>query len=138
MFVIPAFACLFLTLFRSSLLGRAKKEGHFNSLTWQQMEFAAKEFYKKKGYKVSLKGGAKADGGIDLIAKKGREKILVQVKHYKSKVGVKVVREMLGVLVDSKEYNAVHVVSSTDFTKPAKELANRQKVRLIGKKELFS
>jgi len=102
------------------------------------MEHAAKEYYRKQGYKVAIKGGGSADGGIDLIASKRFKKTLVQVKHYKAKVGVKVVREMLGVLLDNSQFDSVHIVSSTDFTKPAKELAHRHKVKLIGKKELFS
>lgn len=125
-------------IFRKSLLSKAKKKGNFNGLTWQQMEYAAKEFYRSRGYKVSVKGGNSADGGIDLIVTKGKRTVLVQVKHYKSKVGVKVVREMLGVLIDSKLFDAVHIVSSTDFTKPAKDLASRHNVSLIGKRQLLS
>ncbi len=134
---VPLFFILILPLFKRSLIGRAKKAGSFKSLSWFEMEKAAKEYYKDKGFKVSMYGGGSADGGVDLVAKKGRRSILIQVKHYKSNVGVSVVREMLGVLVDRKEFNELHIISSTGFTKPALALANRHRIKLLGKKELF-
>ncbi len=126
------------TLMKKGDLEKARKKGNFDKLTWFQMEKAAKDYYKSKGFKVSLKGGGSADGGVDLIAKKGRRCVLVQVKHYKSNVGVKIVREMLGVMVDSDQFNELHIISSTGFTKPARELASRHSIVLLGRKELIS
>jgi restriction system protein len=138
LFVIPLFIILLFSLRRTKYIAKAKKKGGFSHLTWQQMEFAAREYYKSKGFSVKTHGGANADGGVDLIAKKKGRSILVQVKHYKGKVGVKIVREMLGVLVDDSRFNEVHIVTSSSFTKPALDLAKRHKIQLIGKNELIA
>jgi restriction system protein len=135
---IPLFAILLLSLKRRKYIPDAKKKGGFSHLTWQQMEFAAREYYKSKGFLVKSHGGASADGGVDLIAKKRGRSILVQVKHYKGKVGVKIVREMLGVLVDDSRFNEVHIITSSSFTRPALDLAKRHKIQLIGKSELIA
>lgn len=103
------------------------------------MEFIAAEVYKELGYKVKVKGGAHADGGIDLIAKRNGKKVLIQVKHYKGNVGVKIVREMMGVLVDNNEYSEVHLVTSSGYTKEAVLFANRNKqVKLLTGKQILS
>lgn len=136
---VPPILIILMFLFRGRrYLAKAKKKGGFTHLTWQQMEYAALEYYKNRGFSVKPYGGASADGGVDLSAKKKGRRILVQVKHYKGKVGVKIVREMLGVLVDDDRFNEVHIVTSSSFTKPALELANRHKIQLIGKNELMA
>ncbi len=139
LFAPPALFFAYSVLFARRYLKKARKDGSFKKVNWQQMEYIAGEFYKEMGYKVKVKGGAHADGGIDLIAKKQGVKVLIQVKHYKGNVGVKIVREMLGVLVDNNEFNEVHLVTSSGYTKEAISFAKRNKqIRLLTGKQVLS
>jgi len=137
LFAVPGIIVLLFLFKKRRLLGSVRKRKSFGHITWQQMELLSRQYYEERGFKVRQEGGNKADGGIDLDARKGKRRALVQVKHYKGKVGVKVVREMLGVLLDEKKFNEVHIVSSSSFTKPALELAKRQGVYLIDGKKLL-
>jgi len=76
-------------------------------------------------------GGARADGGIDLIAYKKQFKYIIQCKQWKSTtVGVKVVREMLGVSVHERA-QGVYIFTCGNFTKDAKEFAKDKPVYLV-------
>lgn len=89
------------------------------------------EVYRKDGYSVAGNSGPGADGGIDLIARKDGETILVQCKHWKAfKVGVRTVREMFG-LLNAERANEVHVVTSGYFTNEAKNFARGKPIKLI-------
>lgn len=139
LFVPPVVVILLSLMFGRKYLKKARRDGNFKNISWQQMEFIAAEVYKELGYKVKVKGGAHADGGIDLIAKRNGKKVLIQVKHYKGNVGVKIVREMMGVLVDNNEYSEVHLVTSSGYTKEAVLFANRNKqVKLLTGKQILS
>jgi len=61
------------------------------------------------------------DGGVDLVARKDGEKHLIQCKHWKAqKVGVQVVRELLGVLYRSGAVGG-QIVTTGEFTKAARQ-----------------
>lgn len=63
------------------------------------MEF----LYRNQGYIVNRKGGAKPDGGVDLILVKNGESSAVQCKHWKTwSVGVATMREFVGALSDAR------------------------------------
>ena len=69
------------------------------AISWREFEDLIAEVYKRKGYAVTETGGGGADGGVDLILKKGGEILLVQCKQWRmERVGVKVVWELYGVL----------------------------------------
>lgn len=66
-------------------------------------EFYIKKFYEKEGYKVFPNGYIKGfkDGGIDLLAHKGKETILIQCKNWKSKAELKNITKFY---IDCKNY----------------------------------
>lgn len=137
--LLPPFLVILVFMLRpSTYLRTSRRRRGMGHLSWQQMERLAKDYYKENGFSVSVMGGAKADGGIDLIVRKKGRYVLVQVKHYKSKVGVKVVREMLGVFIDENKFDEVHLVTSSGFTKLAKELASRHNITLVDKNALLN
>ena len=69
------------------------------NLSWQAFEQIVAEAYRREDYAVEHTGSAAPDGGIDLVLRRGPETVLVQCKRWKvEKVGVKPVRELLGVL----------------------------------------
>lgn len=92
--------------------------------------------FKKAGYKAN-KTRYVGDYGADLVLTnlQNRKKIVVQAKRFKRNVGIKAVQEVVGSI---KHYNADEgwVVTNSNFTKPAIELAKSNKVRLINRREL--
>jgi restriction system protein len=83
-------------------------------------------------------GGGGADGGVDLVLKKDGDKNLVQCNHWKTdKVGVKVVRELYGVVAAEVATGGI-VISSGTFTQEAIDFARDKPLELYGGSELLN
>lgn len=133
-------ACIFLLPGAISMFNAWRKGELFRSqtgltslirLSWREFEEVIGEAYRKQGYAVVENAGPGADGGIDLVAKKEGETILVQCKQWKSeKVGVPTVREMFG-LLNAERTNEVHIVTCGHFTEEAKQFARGKPIKLI-------
>ena len=95
------------------------------------LRVAGGEAYRQRGYQVSETGGRGADGGVDLVLSKGRETWLVQCKQWKStKVGVKTVRELFGVMA-ARGAAGAYVVTSGSFTAEARTFAEGRNIELV-------
>lgn len=114
----------------SRLMSKISTQNSFSSIDWRDFEKLAGDYYKSKGYSVTLFGGTGGDGGIDLLLKKSFKKYIVQCKHWKGSVGVSVVREMYGVM-HAEKANGVIIVCSNRFTKEAIAFAKGKPIRLI-------
>jgi len=106
-----------------------------DGMSWQEFELLVGEGFRLQGYQVQERGGAGADGGIDLILTKpsqhGGEKFLVQCKQWRAfKVGVAVVRELYGVMAAQGAAGGF-VVTSGRFTDEAISFASGRNVNLI-------
>jgi len=99
-------------------------------LTWQEFEIMTGEALRRQGYQVAeTKKGA--DGGVDLILRKQGELFLVQCKQWKSiRVGVKVVRELYGVMTAQGAVGGF-VVTSGGFTAEAAKFAEGTNIDLV-------
>lgn len=107
-----------------------------NDMSWQEFEALVGEAFRRKGYSVFEVGGGGADGGVDLVLRKGSETFLVQCKQWKAyKVSVDVVRELYGVMA-AKGATGGFVVTSGVFTDEAKAFASGQNITLIDGKAL--
>lgn len=117
---------------RKTLLTQTQSLDELKNLSWREFELLIAEVYRSEGYQVTEMGGSAPDGGIDLTAKSSSgQRYLIQCKHYKtSKVGVKIVREMLGVLAKEGADHAV-VIATGAYTKDAIEFAKGQAIELI-------
>ena len=72
------------------------------------------------------------DGGVDLRLRKNGQVVFVQCKHWKARgVGVKVVRELFGVMAVKSVKHGV-VVTYGAFTSEAREFAKANSIALIG------
>lgn len=108
------------------------------NLSWQDFERYIGEIYRRKGYVIEEKGLGGADGGIDLIVRKNDAKFLVQCKTWSNKkVGVRVVRELLGVVVEHGAAGGKLVISG-EFTADAWKYAEQPKLELIDGENLVS
>ncbi len=104
------------------------------SLEWKRFEELCASFLIEKGYQSKLTG-AGADGGIDIhLFKESYSSTqplgIVQCKAWNSKVGVKDVRELFGVMAAEGSRRGFFMTTST-FTKEAKEFAKGKKLKLI-------
>jgi len=119
------------------LLNKTKINKNLSNLTWREFESLSEEFFKKKGYRTILKGGSGGDDGIDIEVYRENKKYIVQCKHWKEKsVGVAIVREMFGVMIDQKA-DGVKIVTSSRFTKKAYLFINGKPIELISGQELL-
>lgn len=98
-------------------------------LTPRDFELLIAYLYKKKGYEVHVTKRSR-DGGYDVLAEKKsnreHERLHIECKRYEQKISVDIVRKALGTLNVSKATKAV-VVTSSDFTKPARDEALKSK-----------
>ncbi|OOG53087.1 restriction endonuclease [Polaromonas sp. C04] len=109
----------------------SKAADALDGMSWQEFERLVGEAFRLQGYQVTETGGGGADGGIDLVLRKGGEKYLVQCKQWKAfSVGMAVVRELYGVMA-AKGATGGFVVTSGRFTDEAKAFASGRNVKLI-------
>jgi restriction system protein len=88
------------------------------------------------GYLVSLTPDS-YDGGVDIIAKKRDEPDLyIQCKGWIGNIGVKIVREMAGIVSNKSNAKAI-IITTSDFTVEAKKEASTFNVELIGLSKLI-
>ena len=136
LFLILAAISAFHSWRKGELFDRQTGIETIRSLGWQEFEELVGEAYRRKGYRVEETGGGGADGGVDLILKKNGETLLVQCKHWRQdKVGVKVVRELYGVVTAENATGGI-VISSGAFTRETTDFARGKPLELIGETEL--
>jgi len=117
-------------------LDRQTGSDSISALTWSEFESLLAEAFRRHGYVVEHSGGPRPDGGVDLRLSKAGANTLVQCKHWKARsVGVKVVRELRGV-VASEGAHAGIVVTSGGYTSDAIAFAATNPIRLIDGPEL--
>jgi restriction system protein len=105
-------------------------------LDWREFESLVGEGFRRRGFKVEMRGGSKPDGGVDLVLTKGSERSLVQCKQWRAlQVTVSVVRELYGVMA-AEQASAGYVVTSGTFTKDAKTFASGRNIELIDGEDL--
>lgn len=123
-------------LIRKILFASAKDLEAIRAMSWRDFEKLVSEAYRRQGYRVEETGGGGADGGIDLLLHGKGGKIIVQCKQWKAfSVGVKVIREMFGVMV-SENADRVIIVTSGKFTDAATRFARGKPIDLINGKAL--
>lgn len=109
----------------------SKAADALDGMSWQQFEKLVGEAFRLQGYAVTEIGGGGADGGVDLVLRRGSEKSFVQCKQWRAfKVGVDVVRELYGVMA-AKGAAGGFVVTSGRFTEEATNFASGRNVHLI-------
>jgi restriction system protein len=125
---------------RASLVSgvtESKGADALNGMSWREFELLVGEAFRLQGYSVTELGGAGADGGVDLVLRKGNEKFLVQCKQWKAfKVGVDIVRQLYGVMAAQGAAGGFVITSGT-FTADAKSFAEGRNVKLVDGPKLF-
>lgn len=110
---------------------RSKSSSVINEMSWSEFESLVGEVFRRKGYSVIETGGGGADGGVDLVLKKGNETFLVQCKQWRAySVSVNIVRELYGVMA-ARGAAGGFVVTSGRFTENAKTFAAGRNIELL-------
>jgi len=124
------------TIKRKRTFASAKDIESIRAMSWREFETLIAETYRRQGFTVEATGGGGADGGIDLILRGKGHKAIVQCKHWRQRqVGVKIVREMYGVMVAEKADRVV-IVTSGAYTQEAQDFAKGKPILLIDGKAL--
>jgi len=77
------------------------------------------------------RGGAHADGGVDLELRRAGEKVLVQCKYWKTwQVGVRPVRELWGVVAGEGATRAIFVTTG-GYSAAARAFAKDKAIELL-------
>jgi len=126
-----------------SMLGRRKRacllaaassgdgDNAIAGMSWAEFELLVGESVRSRGYTVKETGGGGADGGVDLVAWRDGRTTLVQCKHWKTyRVGVSVVREMLGLMAARSAAEGC-VITSGRFATEARRFAAGHALSLI-------
>lgn len=133
-------AFVFLLPIPFALIGASKRhrlvEGpadidRLRSMPWQDFEQLVAEAYRRKEYRVVVRGQTTGDGGIDLELRTKDKKLVVQCKRWKSRtVGVELVRELYGAMVGEEAHSAIFVTSGR-YTADAIEFARDKPIKLM-------
>lgn len=107
-----------------------------DGMTGEEFEYFLCTYFKELGYRAKTTPAVN-DYGADLIAYKEEEKIVVQAKRYKEKVGIKAVQEAIGAREYYKADKAM-VITSSHFTPNARNLAESGSVELWDREKLKS
>jgi len=109
--------------------------GKFSDLSAYDFEILMYRLFEAMGYSVQHTGKA-GDQGADLIANKGKERILIQAKRYlSSSVGNNSVQQAIAAK-NHYDCNIAVVVATSNFTQAAIDVSETNNVRLINKKRL--
>jgi restriction system protein len=106
------------------------------ALSWEEFEQLVSEAYRRRGYRVIERGGAGADGGIDLELRTEDKTLVVQCKRWQSRtIGVEMVRELYGAMTGEEAHGAIFVTSGS-FTPDAIDFARDKPIKLVDGGEL--
>ena len=99
-----------------TLLSSAVDLDEIRRLKWWQFEKLIVQAYQRQGYVTEWRGGGRRrpDGGVDILARGHGETVVVQCKHWRadSKVSVKAVRELGGVLKENKADRGIFITTA--------------------------
>ena len=100
-------------------------------MNWKHFEYLCEEMFKARGWKTKCSSKKGADGGVDVWAERKGEKALIQCKRHKNTtVGVKIVRELYGLMISNKAESG-YIVTTSSFTKEAYIFAKGKRISLI-------
>jgi hypothetical protein len=101
-----------------------------HSIDWFQFEKLVELAYSPT-HKVTRRGGANPDGGIDLIIENAEGQTAVQCKHWKAwKVGVRNVRELIGAMTVEGLKKGI-IVTIKGYSPEAANLARQHGIELV-------
>ena len=134
--LIPAGISAYNSFRKRRIVDQQKGIETIRALSWKEFEELLGEAFRRQGYLVRENEQGGPDGGVDLQIEREGQVYLVQCKHWQSaRVGVKIVREMLGLVTAHQAQGAI-VVASGEFTQEARAFAAKQPIELMAGNQL--
>lgn len=116
---------------RARLLEQQTGIDSLKAMSWARFEQLVGEAYRRLGYQIVETGQGGADGGIDLLLRKGGQTTLVQCKQWRTqKIGIAVVREMFG-LMTHHGADAVKIVCTGTFSSECEAFCRDKPIELV-------
>jgi restriction system protein len=120
---------------KKTLLRKNKTLKKLKRLSWDDFELLCMELFEKNGWKVKGNSKKGADGGVDIWMSKtyfnSKNIAIVQCKRYdETRVTIKVIREMYGLMYEYKA-DRVFIVTTSSFTKECYNFVKDKKIELI-------
>lgn len=110
---------------------------NIDNLSWLQFEYLIAASFRKKGFSAELTADG-ADEGVDIVLRERDNVLLVQCKHWGSyRVGVKIVRELFGVL-HAKEARKAILATSGRLTADAWKFCKDNAIYCIDRDKLLT
>lgn len=108
-----------------------------NKINWRKFEELSAQFFRNDGYDITLGKGRK-DDGVDIVAKKGTQIIIIQCKKWKNKVGVSEIKTFHDDIIHGK-YSLGILVCANDITSDSKKLIDERKyeIQIMNKEYIF-
>lgn len=131
-FLVPAAVSAFRARRRRRLLAANRSKESIRRLGWQEFEELIEAHYRREGFGVRRELGRGSDGGVDVrLRTADDETYLVQCKQWRARrVGVKVVRELYGVVAKEGAAGGI-VVTAGSFTREAEDFARGVAIELV-------
>jgi len=117
--------------YRAAAIDRTGDIAALRKKPWGEFETLVGQVFRGQGYLVKERGGFKRDHGVDLIAQRGKERVLIQCKHWLAwKVGEGQIKELYAD-VKTQEFSEGWLVTCGRFTEFARSWAKGNEIRLI-------
>ncbi len=116
----------------------AVKNEKFVDMSPEEFEWAIGSLFEALGCKLSVTQRTR-DGGIDLDGYRegvGGGRVVVQCKRYSNTVGVDAVRDLFGAVAADHNISQGFLVTTSEFSKPARDFAKDKRITLIDGLEL--
>ena len=114
-----------------SLLRKSRTLKKIKKMEWDDFERLCMALFAKQGWRVTGNEKRGADGGVDIWMKRRMRRAIVQCKRYEdTKVTIKVIREMYG-LIYEYGVDEAYVVTSSTFTKECYQFVKGKPMILI-------
>jgi Restriction endonuclease len=108
------------------------------AIDWYQFEKLIARLLTCEGFQITRQGGAKADGGVDLIAERDGIKTAVQCKHWQRwRIKEATIREMIGALqLCGADRLSIYTLNSA--TGPAAQRARERGIQIVTEDEILT
>lgn len=122
-------------------MGEAELESYLDDVGPYEFEEFVGTVWESLGYTTEVTSGSR-DRGIDIVAERGKpmpERLLIQAKAYgeDNSIGSEEVRKYATLYQQDTDADRVVVVTTSDFTSPAKALADDLDVDAIDRRDLL-
>lgn len=110
-----------------------------DSIGWANFELLVGELFRRTGYEVEITSGLGADGGKDLMLRKGGKLVVVQCKNLSAgnRVTASQMRDFFGLLTSERAAGG-YFVTTGYFSADAKRFADGKPIKLLERDDVES